>query len=68
MRISYREASNDNLVNPEMTDDSKQNSGNPSQSKIPRHVVKLKIDPKRKEEYLDRFIPLGQRNLSPKII
>jgi len=50
MRISYREASNDSLVTPEMTDGSQQNSGNPSQAKIPRHVVKLKVDPKRKKE------------------
>lgn len=50
MRISYREASNDSLVNPEMTDNSRQNSGNPTQTKIPRHVVKLKIDPRRKRE------------------
>ena len=51
MRISYREASNDSLVTPELTNDSRQNSGNPSQAKIPRHVVELKIDPRRKEEH-----------------
>jgi hypothetical protein len=50
MRISYREASNDSLVTPEMFDGSQQNSGNPTQMKVPRHVVQLKIDPKRKRE------------------
>ena len=51
MRISYREASNDSLVTPDLDmDNSRQNSGNPTQTKIPRHVVKLKIDPRRKKE------------------
>jgi uncharacterized protein (DUF4415 family) len=64
-RLSQRRrASNDSLVNPEMTDTSRQNSGNPTQTKIPRKVVKLKIDPKRKSETLDRFIPIGQQNLA----
>ena len=54
MRISYREASNDSLVTPDLDmDNSRQNSGNPTQTKIPRHVVKLKIDPRRKKEEHD---------------
>ena len=64
MRISYREAANDSLMSLNTPDGSaQQDSGNPTQTRVPRHVVKLKIDPKRKEKALDRFIPLGQQNL-----
>lgn len=64
MRISYREAANDSLIGLNTPDESRQqDSGNPMQTKIPRHVIKLKLDPNRKEMALDKFIPLGQQNL-----